>query len=357
MLRRKMSRWRSLTMTVRDSRSPLARARSIRPFRPEVVWRAARNALLSTATGTGSLPRPYTIPGISPSRRSLRTWFFPRPSRRFASTVTRSMACLQTKKPATPRPKAEGDYNTKPRDRGTGTGDHALTDVMVAPVPRIPGLSGPWALLTGRESTGNWDKLYRDLFQRHSRLFKHLPRLEIRVVTGKDDAPDADVHDHLGAGETGLVRRVDRRTGDRDTVVGGLDDGILLGMQAQTGVQRRPRRRAGGAAVASTVSAVRQAPRRVVVPGGKDHAVFDHHRAHVPAYAGRPRRRQQRHPHKILIPTWTGHILCSRYPLHPAVGQWRSRAVASFPSVPSTHSIERTLVDISMIRSRDRPTA
>src|SRR3989454_11434622 len=333
MLRRKMSRWRSLTMTVRDSRSPLARARSIRTFMPEVVWRAARNALPSTATGTGSLPRPYTIPGISPSRRSLRTWFFPRPSRRFASTVTRSMACLQTKKPATPRPKAEGDYNTKPRDRGTGTGDHALTDVMVAPVPRIHGLSGPWALLTARESTGNWDKLHRDLFQRHSRLFKHLPRLEIRVVTGKDDAPDADVHDHLGAGETGLVRRVDRRTGDGDTVVGGLDDRILFGMQAQTGVQRRPGRRAGRAPVASTVSAVRQAARRVVVPGGENHAVFDHHRAHVPAHARRPRRREQRHSHKVLVPRWSHRVSWRPIASLASRGVCRVYGVTSIPDM------------------------
>src|SRR5712692_7464128 len=120
MLRRKMSRWRSLTITVSDLRSPLATARSMRTFMPADVCSAVRSALLSTATATGSRPRPYTIAGIRPSRRSWRTRFLPRPSRRFASSVTRSMACLQTKKPATPRPKAEGHYSTKLRDQGTG---------------------------------------------------------------------------------------------------------------------------------------------------------------------------------------------------------------------------------------------
>ena len=63
----------------------------------------------------------------------------------------------------------------------------------------------------------------------------------VGVAAGVADLLDAGVHDHLHAHQARLVGAVDRRALDRDAMVSGLDNGVLLCVQGALATRDRPR--------------------------------------------------------------------------------------------------------------------
>ena len=116
----------------------------------------------------------------------------------------------------------------------------------------------------------------------------------VGVMAGIDYALDAGVDDHFGAGEAGLVGDVDHAAVGADTVEGGLDNGVLLGMEGAHAV-------AVDDQMADFV-AVWQAGRRTVVAGGKDAPAADDDGADVGAIAGAARGNGECDLQKVLIP-------------------------------------------------------
>ena len=117
-----------------------------------------------------------------------------------------------------------------------------------------------------------------------------------------DDLADARVDDHLGAHEAGRERDVDRRALRRDAVVGGLRDGVLLGVRADALAEPGAARRVGGAARAAALVAVADAARRAVVAGRDDAAVLHDHGGDVAARAVAARLHAVRDVHEVGVP-------------------------------------------------------
>jgi hypothetical protein len=83
---------------------------------------------------------------------------------------------------------------------------------------------------------------------------------------------------------------------DGDPVVGGLDDGVLLGADAPAGGRGGAARAAG---VAAAVPAVPEPGWRVAVSGDHHHAVADDHRAAGARQTGGPAGGAAREPQEI----------------------------------------------------------
>src|SRR5215211_3307654 len=115
------------------------------------------------------------------------------------------------------------------------------------------------------------------------------------------DLFDASVHDHLHAHQAWLVGAVNGGACHGDAVVGGLDDGVLLGVE---------RALAALAAVhdpdeASDVVAVGHPGRTAVIAGSQDTFVADDHGAHGEPGARRAGRDLVRYAHEVLVPGGT----------------------------------------------------
>src|SRR5215203_5772293 len=115
------------------------------------------------------------------------------------------------------------------------------------------------------------------------------------------DLLDAGVHDHFYAHQAGLMRAVDRGARDLYSMVGGLDDGVLFGVQ---------RALAALAAVyntdqASYVVAVGHARGAAVVAGREDAFVAYDHGAHGEARACGAGRYFVGYTHEVFVPRGT----------------------------------------------------
>lgn len=125
-------------------------------------------------------------------------------------------------------------------------------------------------------------------------LLQEAAAVVVGVSPDIDDALDAGVDDHFGAGEAGLMRDVDHAAVGTDAVEGGLDNGILLGMECAHAV-------AVDHQMADFV-AVGQAGRRTIVAGGEDAPAADDDGADVGAIAGAARGDGECNLQKVLVP-------------------------------------------------------
>ena len=140
----------------------------------------------------------------------------------------------------------------------------------------------------------------------HSGCLEHLLDLvDEGIVATVDDLLYPRVDDELGAREARRNRNVDRATGDGVAVVGGLADGVLLGVCAETFFEMRAALRRCRAARAAAGEAVLDAARSAVVAGGENVVVLHHDRADAPAQAVASPGDDFRDLHKVLVPART----------------------------------------------------
>ncbi len=105
------------------------------------------------------------------------------------------------------------------------------------------------------------------------------------VLLVVDDFDDAGVDDHFGAGKAWGEGDIDGCLADADAVVGGLGDGVLLGVGADAVAERGPGGGIAGASIAAAIAAVANAARGAVVAGRDDAAVLDDDGGHLAATA------------------------------------------------------------------------
>ena len=118
--------------------------------------------------------------------------------------------------------------------------------------------------------------------------------------------PDAAVDEHLAAHGAGEGGAIELRPGDAHAVHGGLDDDVLLRVQAAADLVALPGRDAHLLAQAARLQAVAHAGGRAVVTGGQDVPVLDGDGAHLAAQAGGTLTHQIGDVHEVIGP---GHSL------------------------------------------------
>ena len=140
----------------------------------------------------------------------------------------------------------------------------------------------------------------------HPRRLEHLLHLvDEGVVATIDDLLYAGVDDELRAGEAGGNRYVDCAARDGVAVVGGLADGVLLGVCAETFFEMRAALRRPGAPWAAACKAVLDTARSAVVAGGEDVVVLHDDSANRTAQAIAALGDDFRDLHKVLVPART----------------------------------------------------
>jgi hypothetical protein len=117
-------------------------------------------------------------------------------------------------------------------------------------------------------------------------LFKKLQCHWVWVFTLEHDLPDACVDQDLGAQDTGLVGNIIDRPLNGYAMHCGLDDGVLLRVEAPAKFVTLAGWHSFLFPQAAYIQAVPQARRRTIVTTGKNSFVFDNHRTHLPSEAG-----------------------------------------------------------------------
>ena len=125
-------------------------------------------------------------------------------------------------------------------------------------------------------------------------LLQEAAAVVVGVSPDIDDALDAGVDDHFGAGEAGLMRDVDHAAVGADAVEGGLDDGVLFGVEGADAVAVDDQM--------ADVVAVGQAGRCTVVASGEDASAADDDGADMGAIAGAARGDGEGDLQKVLVP-------------------------------------------------------
>lgn len=116
----------------------------------------------------------------------------------------------------------------------------------------------------------------------------------IRVVAGVDDSLDTGVDNHFGACQTRLVGDVDHASVGADAMEGGLDDGVLLGVERAHAVVVDDQ-------VANDIT-VGKAGWRAVVAGGQNASAADDNCADMGAIAGAAGGHGGGDLEKVLVP-------------------------------------------------------
>lgn len=122
------------------------------------------------------------------------------------------------------------------------------------------------------------------------------------VPLAVDDLADANL-DNLDAAREAGARVAVEYAALADALAARLEEGVLLGVQAQAGGQGGARGLAGVAARAPALGAVAHAPGSAVVPRAHDAARGPHDdAAHAPLHAVGALRRQGRQRHEVGVP-------------------------------------------------------
>jgi len=137
----------------------------------------------------------------------------------------------------------------------------------------------------------------------------HFTSQFIGITLGIDDGGDAGIDQHLGADDTGHIGAVQCRTIDVDAVPGGLDDGILLGMQTATEFMAFAGRNIKPFPQTTGVVAMADTGRHSIITGSQDVPLLDQNGADLPAQTGGAGSYQAGNVHEVLIPGWALHNL------------------------------------------------
>src|SRR6266567_766165 len=127
---------------------------------------------------------------------------------------------------------------------------------------------------------------------------RHIEDALVAIELAVHDPADPAVRDHLEAAPAGRSRHVNGGAVDHDAILGGLDDGVRLGVDGRHAVVVLHHM--------TRLGAVRHGADRAVVTRRQDGLVAHDHRAHVLARAGRPRGDHLGDVHEVNVP---------RYPL------------------------------------------
>ncbi len=134
------------------------------------------------------------------------------------------------------------------------------------------------------------------------RLFQHQRRQGVRIAIFIYHPLNSCVNDHLRANHTRVVRTVKGGSLDRYSMVGGLDDRVLLGMKAPAELMSFSGRNPLSLAEAPDIQAVFQTGRRAVVTRGQNLFVFDEDGPHLSSNARGPFRDEVSNIHEIFFP-------------------------------------------------------
>jgi len=99
-------------------------------------------------------------------------------------------------------------------------------------------------------------------------LFKHSSGQVISIAFFVNDPFDAGIDNHLRADDTGVVGAVERGSSDCHSVISGLNDGVLLSVEATAEFMSFPRGDGLLFAKATDLEAVLQSGRGAIVTGG-----------------------------------------------------------------------------------------
>src|SRR3990172_11318531 len=139
------------------------------------------------------------------------------------------------------------------------------------------------------------------------RFLDHLLRQGVGIAVLKDDLFHARIDDHLRADAARLVRAVERCAFYACAVFGGLDDGVLLGMEPAAYLVPLAGRYAEFFPQASAVIAVLHAGGSAIIPCGEDIFVLHDNGPDLSPEAGGAPLHKVRDLHKIFIPGLTYH--------------------------------------------------
>src|SRR4030043_1301530 len=97
-----------------------------------------------------------------------------------------------------------------------------------------------------------------DLLDSYLRFFQHLPGQGVGVTLLKNDLLDSSIDNHLRTDDAGMVCAIKGGSPDPHTMIGGLDDGILLCMEPAAELMSFPRGDAQFLAKATNLQAMFQ---------------------------------------------------------------------------------------------------
>jgi hypothetical protein len=143
----------------------------------------------------------------------------------------------------------------------------------------------------------------------NSRFIQHFRRKIVGIAVLENDLLHAGVNNHLGADAAGLVGAVKGGAVDVGAVLGGLDDGVLLGVQSSAYLMPFSGRDSELFAQAAAVKTVLNAGRRSVVARCQDVFILYENSADPAAQAGSALLDQVRDLHEIFVPGRAGHRL------------------------------------------------
>jgi len=141
----------------------------------------------------------------------------------------------------------------------------------------------------------------------------HFPRQFIGITFSIYNPVDAGIDDHLGADYTGHCGAIEGGAIDIDAVTGGLDNGILLGVQAAAEFVALSRGDIETFPQAAAGIAVRDAGRYPVVSGGQDIALLDKQSPNLSAQACGTGGNEPGYVHEIFVPGWSLHLVPSHF--------------------------------------------
>ena len=154
----------------------------------------------------------------------------------------------------------------------------------------------------------------------HPGRLEHLLHLvDESIVATVDDLLNTGVDDKLRAGEARGNRDVNRAASDGVPVVGGLTDGVLLGVGAKALFEVRTALRRPGAPWTAACKAVLDAARSAVVAGREDVVVLHDDSANRTAQAIAALGDDFRDLHEVLVPARTRIFFLCRHRIGGAV--------------------------------------
>ncbi len=135
-----------------------------------------------------------------------------------------------------------------------------------------------------------------------ARFLQHLRRQGVGIAVFEYNVLHARVDDHLGADAAWLIRAIERRAVNIRSMLGSLDNRILLGMETSADFVPLPGRDSPLFAETSAIETMLNTRRCAVIARGKNIPVLHDHGTNLAAKAGSPFLHQVGNLHEIFVP-------------------------------------------------------